>query len=74
MSNLPTYPRVKGRMKADALNLRRRVDALNRMLATADANTVNNVAYEIERLANCIAADAREVSRVSQMRLMGGVK
>lgn len=76
-AEIPSYPRTKTRMRRDALALRRRLDALARLVSRCEDGSreetiLSNVAWDVERLANCIAADAREMMRVSQMRIHGG--
>lgn len=63
------YPAVRTRLRKDALALKRRVDALLRAIAQdADGISVAGIAWDAERIANCIAADCRDIQRVAEQR------
>ena len=66
------YPATRTRMRRDALALKRHIDALCRALANNDIDwRIANIAQDCDRIANCIAADAREIQRVADERLDG---
>jgi hypothetical protein len=59
------FPRTSTRMNRDSLALRRAVAALRSAVRVNDGSSASDgsvfdLACEVERIANCIAADARE--------------
>ena len=71
------YPLISKRMRADAVELRRMVAALERELrdvrkGNGSDSDVSRFAHEITRLAACLRADAVWVEDVADLRMRGG--
>lgn len=70
MTRRIAYPRTATRMTADAIALRRAVEGLvsamslarRQMVGAPEHRLVSDFAYEVERIATCIRADAMEIS------------
>lgn len=75
---VPAYPRTATRMRRDAVAMRRAIQRLaDAMRAESNGlpgvagESVSGLAWEVARLAHCVAADAQEIDRVASMRQDG---
>jgi hypothetical protein len=74
MTRKVTYPRTATRMTADAIALRRAVEGLvnamslarGQMVGAPEHRLVSDFAYEVERIATCIRADAMEINAATE--------